>query len=393
MEVWLSLAIVFGILALADYLGIVTKAMLSSVFVIMLVFLVGFLTGILPDDIIAKAKLTEIGSLSAGYLIFNMGSNINIREMIKEWKIVVMAIFAMAVAIAGVLVISPIIGFQEAIVAIPIVNGGIVAALTMTNAATEAGLPIIASLGLFVYAVQKFFGSVPASRCGLNEGKILVKQYRESLAQGIDLLKDVSETDQVQEKKVKFSQKYSKYYTTYTSMFIASLTIVTSVYVSSLTGVSYSIWVLILSMLLNQLGVLPNKILDNAKVSGILMAGTIASMVPSLAAIEISDLSSLAFKTVLIFAAVIVAVFLVLYILPGWKLIGSRNLAIGIAMSQLLGFPYTMLIVNEVATAVGETQAEQDYVVKKLTPAFVVSGFVSVTTLSVLIAGIFVNWL
>ena len=62
-------------------------------------------------------------------------------------------------------------------------------------------------------------------------------------------------------------------------------------------------------------------------------------------------------------------------------------------MSQLLGFPATYLIVNEVATAVAETEGEKDYIVKKLTPAFVISGFVSVTTISILIAGVFVQFI
>ena len=80
-----------------------------------------------------------------------------------------------------------------------------------------------------------------------------------------------------------------------------------------------------------------------------------------------------------------------MYILPLWKFVGSKNLAMGIAMSQLLGFPATYLIVNEVATAVAETEGEKDYIVKKLTPAFVISGFVSVTTISILIAGVFME--
>lgn len=52
-----------------------------------------------------------------------------------------------------------------------------------------------------------------------------------------------------------------------------------------------------------------------------------------------------------------------------------------------------LFIVNEVALAVSETEEEKNYVITKLTPAFVVSGFVSVTSLSVIIAGVLVNFL
>ncbi len=101
----------------------------------------------------------------------------------------------------------------------------------------------------------------------------------------------------------------------------------------------------------------------------------------------------LSVQTVTVFAAVLAGTFLFMYILPLWKFVGSKNLAMGIAMSQLLGFPATYLIVNEVATAVAETEGEKDYIVKKLTPAFVISGFVSVTTISILIAGVFVQFI
>jgi hypothetical protein len=123
------------------------------------------------------------------------------------------------------------------------------------------------------------------------------------------------------------------------------------------------------------------------------MVASFASLIPSLAKISVSDLSQMAVQTVIIFGVVIVAIFGIMYFLPTWKLVGSRNLAIGIAMSQLLGFPATLLIVNEVATAAAQTPEEREYVVKKLTPAFVVSGFVSVTTISILIAGVFASFI
>ena len=114
---------------------------------------------------------------------------------------------------------------------------------------------------------------------------------------------------------------------------------------------------------------------------------------PSLAKISVSQLLELALQTAIVFGAVLIGCYLFLYILPLWKFVGSRNKSMGIAMSQLLGFPATYLIVNEVATAVAETPDEKAYIVKELTPAFVVSGFVSVTSISIIIAGIFAKFI
>ena len=82
-----------------------------------------------------------------------------------------------------------------------------------------------------------------------------------------------------------------------------------------------------------------------------------------------------------------------MYFLPTWKICGSRDLSVGIAMAQLLGFPATYLIANEIATAVAQTQEEKDHVLSRIMPAYVVAGFVSVTSVSIIIAGLLVPFL
>ena len=73
--------------------------------------------------------------------------------------------------------------------------------------------------------------------------------------------------------------------------------------------------------------------------------------------------------------------------------VGSRNISVGIAMAQMLGFPATYLIANEIATAVTNDEGERAFVLKKIMPAYVVAGFASVTSISIIIAGIFVDFL
>ena len=387
MSMYLGLLIVFGFFAFGDFLGVATKAKLSSVFVALMLFLVLFMAGVLPADLIETAGLTDVSRMSLAFLVFNMGTTVNLTQMRKEWRVVVMATFAMLVAMGAVFLVSPIIGREAAIVSIPIVNGGLAATQIMTEAAMKAGFGTAAALGTLVFAVQKFVGTVPASRAGLSEARKLVVEYRENLAQGKDLM--VDSEDAGKEKKVPFYEKHEKYYTTYMTLGITAAVLYVCNLIAEGTGISISIWALLAGMSLNQIGLVPNGILDKGKSSGLWMVGSFASLIPSLAQITFNQLTELAFQTVVVFAAVLVAVYVILYLLPTWKFIGSRNLSIGIAMSQLLGFPATFLIVNEVATAVAETPGEKDYIIKKLSPAFVVSGFVSVTTISILVAGIF----
>lgn len=101
----------------------------------------------------------------------------------------------------------------------------------------------------------------------------------------------------------------------------------------------------------------------------------------------------LGIATAILFAVVLVTLYLFFYVLPFWKILGSKNVAMGVAVCQLLGFPATYLIVNEVAQAVGQTEEERKIISDRLMPKYLVAGFTTVTSLSVIAAGIFEKFL
>lgn len=376
-----------ALFAIGDILGVFTKAKMSAVFVALFLFLIGFLSGVFPKDIIAQAGLSEIAKWSAPFLIFHMGTNINLKQLVKEWRTVLMSIIAMAVAMVGILLVIPIIGKASAVVSIPIINGGIVATQIMTDAASGKGMAMAAALGTILYAVQKFVGTPPASYFGLKEAKVILEDYRKQKAAGT--WKGTAAQQESQKRK-SFAEKHEKYYTTYTRLAIAAFFAFLSKTLGDITPINYSIWALFLGAFVNALGLIPNKVLNNA---GMLSMAVFASIIPSLANIQLADLGNLAFQLAVVVFAMFLAIIIFIYILPTWKLVGSRNLAVGIAMAQLLGFPATFLIANEIVTAVAETEEEKEVVLEVLLPAYVVAGLASVTSLSIIIAGIFVNFL
>ncbi len=384
------------IFSIGDILGVATKARLSSVFVALMLFLVGFLTGVLPPDIIKQGMLSEVARWSAPFLIFHMGTMINMRELINEWRTVVMSIIAMAVAAGSIFAIVPIIGMQSAIVSIPVINGGIVATQLMTEAALSKGFTLAAALGAIVYAIQKFVGTPPASFFGLKEAEIILKNYREKGKAGI-----AATTAVVEERagaRLYRNLGLDKYYTPFTCLGVTAFFAWLSFYLQGVSkamgvNISYSIWALILGAVAGHIGIVPERILDKGKSSGFLTMVVFAAIIPSLATIKVGDLQTLLFQTVLIFGAVMIGTFVFLYFLPTWKLVGSRNLAVGIAMAQMLGFPATYLIANEIATAVANDETEREIVLKKIMPAYVVAGFASVTSISIIIAGVFAGFL
>lgn len=373
--------ICIGVFAIGDFIGIFTKAKISSIFVALLIFLVGFLTGVFPSNLVDLAGITEFGKIASGLLVFHMGTMINWEQLKQEWRTVVTTILSMVVVAVAVVCVIPLIGRENAIVAIPVLNGGMISTKIMVDAASEKGLATVAALGMILYAIQKFVGSPPASFFGMKEAHKIVAEFRENKGKTADKV--------VGDAKVKqtFYQKHAKYFTDFSCIAIGAFFAWVAFALGALTPISYSIWALMFGAFVSFLGIVPVRIMEKGKASGILSMAVFASIIPSLAKIKLEELISLAGISLIIFAAILVGIFVCFYVLPGWKISKSKNLAMGIAMGQLLAFPATFLISKEIAQAVTDDEAEQEAILDKIMPAYVVSGIVSVTILSVFVAG------
>lgn len=386
------LFICLALFAIGDFLGVFTKARVSSVFVALLLFLVGFLTGILPADIIEQAGLTQISKWATGYVVFHMGTKINFKQLIEEWRSVAVSLISMLVAVISLFAVIPLIGKQAAIVSIPIINGGLIATQIMTEGAMAKGFGLVAALGTIIYAVQKFVGTPPASFHGLREAEKMLVEFRANKTSNLTNT-GASNTVAAKATDSMFYKKFEKYYTDFVCLGVSGLFVWLATVMGKVTPINYSIWALLLGATVGGIGLVPPSILDKGKASGLLQMAIFASVIPSLAKINITDLASLGWQTVVVFVACMAGIYIFIYFLPTWKIVGSRDLAVGIAMAQLLGFPATYLIANEIATAVAKTPEEKEHVLSKIMPAYVVAGFVSVTSLSIIIAGIFVEFL
>ena len=97
----------FGI---GDFLSVLTKAKVSSVFVSLLLFLIAFITGIIPPDIIKQAGLADFGKWAILFIVFSLGTTINLRELIDEWRTLAVSFIAMALVVVTGFALIPVIG-------------------------------------------------------------------------------------------------------------------------------------------------------------------------------------------------------------------------------------------------------------------------------------------
>ena len=383
-----SFMIVLIVFALGDIVGKITKGKLSGMMVVMLLFLVGFLTKLFPADIIDQGGLTALSKLAIAMVLFNMGTTLNMKQLIEEWRTVLMAALCMLASCLVMLLVSPVIGFDTVLVGMPVINGAAMATSLMASAAAEKGLATAAALCAVIYSVQKFVGAPIASAMGIRYGKKLLKAYRENPAQF-----KKQETGNGASAKVSFADKHKEWYSANVMMALVAAGSWVAHILGDLTPINYSIWALLLGVACAASGLVPTKPLQKSNSYGLMMVAVFGSIIPSLAKVSLSDLGTMAFQTIVLFIAALIGVALVGWVLPTWKLVGDKDLAVGIGVEQFLGFPSNVVICREVGDAVGETPEEKAFIEDTLNVPYVVGGITVITVLSTMLAGFVINML
>lgn len=383
-----SFMIVLIVFALGDIVGKITKGKLSGMMVVMLLFLVGFLTKLIPADIIDQGGLTALSKLAIAMVLFNMGTTLNVKQLIEEWRTVLMAALCMLASCLVMLLVSPIIGFDTMLVGMPVINGAAMATSLMASAAAEKGLETAAALCAVIYSVQKFVGAPIASAMGIRYGKKLLKAYRENPAQF-----KKQETGNGASAKASFADKHKEWYSANVMMALVAAGSWVAHILGDLTPINYSIWALLLGVVCAASGLVPTKPLQKSNSYGLMMVAVFGSIIPSLAKVSLSDLGTMAFQTIVLFIAALIGVALVGWVLPTWKLVGDKDLAVGIGVEQFLGFPSNVVICREVGDAVGETPEEKAFIEDTLNVPYVVGGITVITVLSTMLAGFVINML
>lgn len=376
-----ALFIILLVFAFGDIIGVLTKAKVSTMFVIMATFLVLFLTHAIPADICTTANLIYVTGIGLQFLLVDMGSSVGLAELKKEWCAVITATISLLLAVLGCAIAIPIIGRD---VSMPVIAGGVVAANTMVTAAESVGLPTCAALATFIYATQKLVATLLASNGGLKYANQLMEAYS-----GQDHAAETAAEAEKGEGKLPFCQRHIHFYSNFVCLAIAGTLVFLAYLLGKATNgwIGQTMWSMILGIAARNLGLVPSHFLrDNSKSVGFFSFLTMITMIPSLAKINISEIPIIGFNALVIFAVVMIILVLAFRFTPLWKISGSKSLSLGIAMCQMIGYPGTQLIADEIALAVGKTDAERDHISEKLGTAYVIAGFTNVTLLSVVLA-------
>ncbi|BCV25403.1 hypothetical protein [Gelria sp. Kuro-4] len=389
----LALSIVLTIFAVGDVVAIKTKAILSMLFVSSVLLLLGYWSGI-PGNLLPQSQLVGIGSVLVGLLITHMGTLMKVRDLLQQWKTVLIAAGAVAgIGIFVFLVGSPLFGRNVAVVAAPPISGGVVAALIMSEAAKAKGFADLSLLATMLLVAQGFIGYPLSSILLTREARRIVSQP--------ELVRVAQETAVGAEGAVdkgafgfRLPQIPKEYQTNFVLLAKLSLVAYAAVLIAGLfNNVIHPLVVsLVVGIIAREIGLLEDNIFEKANGLGLAMAGLLAVVFGNLASATPAMVTKLLAPLAGTLVLGVIGIGLFSFVL-GHLLGYSFEMATTIGLTALYGFPGTYILSHEAAKAVAQNEEEEQAILHHILPKMLVAGFVTVTISSVILAGIFAKLL
>lgn len=397
---FLAVVIVCVCYVIGEWVADLSKAWIPSVLVTAILFLIGYWT-VFPATLNDDTGLASFAS-TIGVLMFitHIGTVISLKQLIEQWKTVVVCLVGLVGMVALCWFICPLIMEKTLVIAgLPPLTGGIVAALTMQKAATAAGLKEAAVFAIAMYSVQGLAGYPITALCLHAEGKRLIKEWRSGTL-------NLSEAEIAKMKTIGLStigddSDIKKPIPPIPAKFNTPVLIIgkvaLSVWISSLVGqlipqIPTIVWCLIISVILTRLGFLDTSSLSRANTYTIFMFAAMLSVFSGL-----KDCTPHMLKTligpmfIMIIIGVIGMAIAAFVIAKIFKM--SFPLALANGLTALYGFPCDAIITESTCNSLTEDPDERGYLMSKMFPSMVVGGFVTVTITSVIFAGYFAQLL
>lgn len=381
----LAFAVIAATFAVGDFIALKTRGIVSTFITAIIVFLTfGSILKVLPENLMDISGLsTVIPTFGMALILTNLGASLDLNDLMKEWKTVVVSL----AAVIGIVVISfsvgqLIFGREYALSSIAPITGGIVAAMISSDAAIAAGNTEIASYIASIMALDIIIGLPLASYCLRKAIKKYISKEEYKNSQGkskyhinIKFLPDMPKSLDIQ------------------TMHFARLAFVASVaqFFSEITGINTTLSYLLIGSLSSAIGVLEKNSLRKSGGEGILLLATYAYVSVSFLSMTITQFSNMILPIfgMLLLGALGIGIFA---IIVGLIFKWDAYLSFGVGLACFFGYPTTYAVSMEVVNGVLQEESFQEKEVENLTnyilPKMVISGVVSVSVVSVIIAEI-----
>jgi hypothetical protein len=424
----LAFVVVMLVWTVSDFIAKKTKSLLSSLFVASLIFLIGFLTGIFPEDLLSSSSLLALAGVVVGFIIVHLGTMISLDDFKKQWRTLLVGI-ATVIGIGVTIFIAGLIfgggvrpGVYDGVAAarpvdfviagVGALSGGTISVLIVQDAALDVGLTSVAVFPVLIAALQGLIGFPLTSIILRREATRLKAEYRagnlpatgvvdpETVRESRRLaaVVDDSATESEGRRPVPVveatattneSRLPAALRNTPGTLFVVGVVVLLATLLNNVTDGILNTFVvaLVFGIALRTFGIFKPSVLSGIDSLGLMMLAILILVFGPLATVKPSELVDLAFPLLLVFVFGIAGI--VVFAAITGKLVGySIPMSIAIGLTALFGFPGTMILSQEAAKGAGESAEEVAAIEGQILPKMIVAGFATVTITSVIVTSI-----
>ncbi len=392
-----AFTVVMLVWTISDLVAKKTKSLLSSLFVASIIFLIGFLTGLFPHDLLTASSLLALAGVVVGFIIVHLGTMISLDDFKKQWKTFLIgvstvvgigvALWVASLIFGGTISGSAQDGYAQArdfvIAGTGALSGGTISVVLVQEAALGVGLTSVAIFPVLIASLQGIIGFPLTSIILKREAARLKVEYRAG---------NLTPAEVLEEEATAQSKLPAALTTTAGTLFIVGVAVLVSIGINNVTNGILNTFVvaLLLGIALRTFGIFKPSVLGGIDALGLMMIAIMILIFGPLATIEPADVFALAGPLLIAFLFGIVGIGL--FSAAVGKLLGySIPMSVAIGLTSLYGFPGTMILSQEAARGAGESPEEVAAIEHEILPKMIVAGFSTVTITSVIVTSILVG--
>ncbi|HEY9576608.1 MAG TPA: hypothetical protein VIR64_02940 [Pseudobacillus sp.] len=387
--------IILSLIVVGEIISIKTRARVPMLAIALFGYLVLMWVGIFPEDLLEHSTLATLGALMFAPLVVHMGTLIPIKMIKQQYKSVIIALIGIIISTGTILLlITPIFGYEIAASGAGPISGGVVAFIITSDKLHELGLASLVTVPAVILGLQTLVGLPLAS--------FFLRRYAKKLSANFDQEKYLAATSdvafvntEVDKEETKATGKQwlpEKYATAPILIFQLFIGGSLAVILDKVTGINYALWSLVIGLVGTYVGFYRQSMLEKSNSFGIVMLAIVFAIIQSMNGVTFDML--LEYFPAIMMILAIGAVGIILGGFVGSKLVKwDIDKGVPVALTAMFGFPGDYLVCEEVSRSIGKTKEEEEYIFNEILSPMLVGGFTTVTTASIVIAGVVMSTL
>lgn len=360
--------VIAALFVLGELISRKLKAIIPAVLVSGILFMILLWSGIVPGDMVERSKLGVLMPVGMMFIILSMGSNTSLKEMIANWRVVLLAAVSYLFELCMImLVMSLIFDRNMAVAAFP---GSSAATLIVQEQARALGYNDCVILSVLLLFLN---GMVACPIVGL----LIKQEAKRIIAQGIPEAQ-LSNAGAGAGKTLAGQKSGGSSYVSFLKFYAAAWICQR---LSGLVGLSPYVLCLVLGVVLSEIGFFRRDEFKRTESGGFLFFIMMAMILNSFSASTPAMLLDVLLPIIVVLCTAVLSLSCASLVMG--RILGfSPWMSVALGFNIMVGFPVNLMLSQDMINFLTDDEAERSFLMEQIGNRMVLAGFTSTTFLS-----------